>query len=293
MSQQPITIVTGAASGIARHMTGVLAGMGHRIIATDINEEALKKGASEFGWDSSQVLLEKLDVRDAEQWKKIVDKAVKKWGRLDILMNIAGFAIQGFVHEFPLNHIDLHIDINAKGAILGTHFASVQMVKQGSGHIINMGSLAGLAPVPGTSLYCASKFALRGFSLAVSRELIPYGVHVTYVAPDLVDTPKLVTQLKFDEKAASVGFSAPKILTVKDIEKGLLKAMKKRPLEIAIPRHRGILCKIGSTFPGLASPLYSIMSKQGISSMAKERGKRVSQVKEDTPDTWVEKQAKK
>ena len=283
-----VVIITGAASGIGRHLVDRMDQMGCRIMATDINAEAMDSHAEKAGW-SENIIRCKLDVRDPDQWQSIMTEILQTWGRLDIMMNIAGFAIQGFAHEIPLKHIDLHLDINAKGAILGTHFAAAQMVKQGFGHIINMGSLAGMAPVPGTSLYSASKFALRGFSLAAARELRPLGVYLTYVAPDLVDTPKLITQLHHDRNAAAVGFSAPRILTVEDISRVVLgKVIKKKPLETSIPGHRGALCKIAGMFPGLTSSLFPVMAKQGLASMDRETAKRPDAANQKTPDEWLE-----
>ncbi len=203
-------------------------------------------------------------------------------------MNIAGFAVQGFVTDFPLEHIDLHIDINTKGAILGTKFAAQQMVKQGYVHIVNMCSLAGLAPVPGISLYSASKFALRGFSLAAYYELKPHGIYVTLVEPDLVNTAKLQTQLIYGDKAAAVGFSAPRILTVQDIEKVILKkVLKKKSLEVAIPAYRGWLSRFGGNFPRLSGTLYSAMAASGMKSLEKEKSKRKGFEKVITPDRWI------
>ena len=283
-----VVLITGCGSGIARHLTTVLAGRGYNILATDINPEALKKGADELKWDNKRVLLRKLDVRSADEWRAAMSLVIKEWGKIDICMNIAGFAVQGFVTEFPLEHIDLHIDINTKGAILGTRFAAEQMVKQGYGHIINMCSLAGLAAVPGTSLYSASKFALRSFSLAAYYELKPHGVHVTLIEPDLVDTAKLQTQLIYGDRAASVGFSAPRILTVDDVTGVILKkVLGKKPLEVAIPMYRGWLCKFGGNFPRLSGVLYGLFGGLGMKNLEKEKSKRKGFEKVITPDRWI------
>lgn len=288
MKRAPVVVITGSASGIGRHLTGVFAKNGYRVIATDININALRESAVENQWDSSGVILEELDVRVPGQWKSVIYRAVKEWGRIDILMNIAGYCIQGFIHETELIQVDLHIDINAKGAIYGTYFASIQMVKQGFGHIVNMGSLAGIAPVPGTCLYSASKFALRGFSHAIANELRQFNVFVTYIAPDLVDTPKLLTQLKFDEKAAAVGSSAPRILTVDDIERAVFgKVLKRKPIEVAIPEYRGWLGKIATVFPSMASSIFSRVANTGLETIKKEKHRRETELLKDTPDVII------
>jgi 3-oxoacyl-[acyl-carrier protein] reductase len=283
-----VMLITGCASGIGQHLTTVLAGQGYNILATDVNLDALEKSADESKWDRQRVLLKKLDVRKAADWQEAMSLIIKQWGKIDVCMNIAGFCIQGFLSEFPLEHIDLHIDINTKGAMLGTKFAAEQMLKQGHGHIVNMCSLAGLAAVPGTSLYSASKFALRGFTLAVYFELKPHGISVTLVEPDLVDTAKLQTQLIYGDKAAAIGFSAPRILTVEDIEKVILKkVLKKKVLEVAIPTYRGWLCKFGGNFPKLSGKLYSSMAVSGMKSLEKEKSKREGFEKVVTPDRWI------
>ncbi len=291
-----VSLITGCASGIAQHLCTVLSARGYCILATDINREALEQSAREKNWDKERVLLAKLDVRNQADWKKAMTQVLEKWGKLDVCMNIAGFDIQGFIRDFRMEHIDLHLDINAKGAILGTKFAADIMIRQGYGHIVNMCSLAGLAPVPGISLYSASKFALRGFTLAAYFELKPLGVHVSLVEPDLVDTNKLRTQLMYNEdEAAAVGFSAPRILTVEDIEKVFMKdVLEKKKVEVAIPRYRGIMCKFGGCFPTLSEKLFGAMAKSGMKSIAKERAKRGDMKEMMTPDRWIlERECKK
>jgi len=284
-----VALITGCGSGIARHLCTVMSEQGYRILAADINPDSLKESAKTLAWDSNRVQLAKLDVRSHTDWRKAISVVIKKWSRLDVCMNIAGFDIQGFVRDFQLEHIDLHLDINAKGAILGTKFAADVMIRQGHGHIINMCSLAGLAPVPGISLYSASKFALRGFTLAAYYELKPLGVHVSLVEPDLVDTAKLTTQLIYDEdQAAAVGFSAPRILTVEDISrKIIIDVLGKKKLEVAIPGYRGLLCKFGGSFPTLSEKLFGAMAKSGLKSIAKERARRGNLKKLMTPDRWI------
>jgi len=290
-----LALITGCASGIARHLTTVLSKReGYRILATDVNIDALESSAKEQGWDPGMVRLKKLDVRSASEWQGVIEDVIDVWGKLDVCMNIAGFCIQGFVHEFAMEHLDLHLDINTKGAILGTRFAAEQMLKQGHGHIINMGSLASLSPVPGTSLYCASKFALRGFSLAAYYELQPRGIDISIVEPDLVDTGKLQTQLQYGDDAAAVGFSAPRILQVEDIEQVFLdKVLKQRKLEVPIPLSRGWLCKFGGAFPKLSVKLFKIMTRIGLNNIERERSRRKGLESVVTPDTWIYEQEKK
>lgn len=294
MKNSPVALITGCASGIARHLTTVLSRDGYRILATDVRTDALEDSARDLAWHPDRVWSRKLDVRDADEWRSAIAAVVERWGRLDVCMNVAGFAVQGFIHEFPLEHLDLHIDINTKGAILGTRFAAEQMLKQGSGHIVNVCSLAGLAPVPGISLYSASKFALRGFSLAAAYELEPHGIHVSIVEPDLVDTAKLQTQLMYGDAAAAVGFSAAKILQVEDLEKVFLNdVLRDKVLEIAIPRSRGWLCKLAGNFPRASGAFYRAMAKAGMRNIEREKTRRQGYDQVLTPDRWLYEEERK
>ncbi|MBW1687265.1 MAG: SDR family NAD(P)-dependent oxidoreductase, partial [Deltaproteobacteria bacterium] len=139
--------------------------------------------------------------------------------------------------------------------------AAELMVKQGSGHIINIGSLAGVAPVAGISLYSASKFALRGFSLATALELRDHGVHVSVVSMDVVDTPMLDPQ--YEMKESAVSFSGKRILRIEEVEAAILKCMQKKRVEVLIPAGRGWMSKLANILPSLAQPIYRSMVKKG------------------------------
>lgn len=209
------------------------------------------------------MLVSKLDVTSPGDWKKVMDLAIKKWGKIDVLLNVAGYLLPGYIYEVPPNHIDRHVDINTKGVLYGTREAAIRMVAAGAGHIINIASLAGVAPISGISLYSTSKFAVRGFSLAIAQELREKNVFVTVVCPDAIKTPML--DLQKDYKQASMTFSGGRILTVEEVSKIVLgKVLAKRPLEILIPSHRGILAKIGNVFPTIAAILGPILRKKGL-----------------------------
>ncbi len=138
-----------------------------------------------------------------------------------------------------------------KGTVLGTRAAARRMVPAGKGHIVNFGSLASLAPVPGLCLYTASKFAVRGFSLAAATELARHGVAVTLVMPDAVQTPMLDLQLEYEE--AAMTFSGDRPLTVEDIERVLVeRVLPKRPMELTIPLSRGSLARFANAAPEMS-----------------------------------------
>ncbi|MEQ9363218.1 MAG: SDR family oxidoreductase [Leptospirales bacterium] len=259
---QEVYLVTGAASGIGRRLALTFARRGVHVIMTDVDGKGLAETAATAKQKSYSFDQAKLDIRIEKDWNRLIDEIYEKYGRLDILLNVAGFIKPGYCHESSGEDVHKHFDINAKGLIFGTQAAARRMVEAGRGHIINFASLAGVAGIPGISLYSASKHAVRGYSLAVAQELKPHGVDVTVVCPDAVQTPMLDLQVSHAE--AALTFSGDRFLTVEDIEKVILeKVLPKRPPEVLIPGYRGILTKLGAAFPSIAAMLADSLSKKG------------------------------
>lgn len=260
-------MLTGAASGIGRHMAQLLLAQGHYLLLADVNAAGLETLVSTGGWPPDRLMVREMDVRDAEQWRQAVEAAVQRWERLDVLLNVAGVVRPGLVHESSPDDVAYHLDINAKGTILGTQAAARQMVAQRGGHIVNIASMAALAAVPGIALYSASKFAVRGFSLAVAHELRPHGVAVTVVCPDAVQTPMLDLQLDFPQ--AALTFSGKRPLTVDDLGRLIVeRVLPDRPVEATLPRHRGWLAKASSLSPTLAMKILPRLTQRGLARQA-------------------------
>jgi NAD(P)-dependent dehydrogenase (short-subunit alcohol dehydrogenase family) len=254
----PVAVVTGAASGIGQGLALALARRGDRVVAADIATDALNTAFGGF----ANVTVTRLDVRDAEGWQGLISQTVAAHGQLDTLLNIAGVIRPSEVHETSVADIDRHIDVNLKGVMYGTRAAAEHMVRNRSGHIVNIASLGGVAPVPGLSSYVASKFAVRGYSLSAALDLRPHGVFVSVVCPDLVDTPMLDQQLVHPE--AAVTFSGSRRpLTVAGTTALLLRVMRDKPLEATYPAARGLTAKLVSAVPGLALRLLPAFVRRG------------------------------
>ncbi len=191
-----------------------------------------------------------------------IRRALAHFGRVDVLMNVAGYLKPGFVHQLDAAEVDKHLDINTKGLIHGCRVIGRHFAAQKSGHIVNIGSLASLAPVAGLNLYVASKYAVRGFTLAIAQELAPHHVHVSLVMPDAVQTPMLDLQVDYAE--AAMTFSGPRALTVQDIERVLIEeVLPNRPLEVTIPMTRGLIARFATFMPGTAMSLGPTFNSQG------------------------------
>ena len=258
-------IVSGAASGIGRHMAGVLFAAGHNLVLTDINAAGLESFATEHGCTSSpRVHSVVMDARDAAGWRALVDDCIERFGSLDMMLNIAGYLKPGLVEATDSEDVDRHMDINAKGVMYATQAGAAVMVRAGRGHIVNVASLAGVAPIAGLALYSASKHAVRGYSLAAGMELRARGVHVSVVCPDAVETPMLQLQERYDE--AAMTFSGGRGLTLHEVEVAILDVLRHKPLErlLPLPRSgRALAAQLGGLFPGLASKLTGVLRARG------------------------------
>ena len=270
-------LITGCASGIGLKLADRLFREGHRILATDINEEGLQQVARERGWDRSEgMMLAVHDVRSRDSWDSCVGSVVKRWGHLDVLLNIAGILIPGYTHEAGEGHIDKHLDINVKGVMLGTMVAAKHMVSRREGHIVNMASLAGVTPVPGLAVYSGSKHAVRGFTLSAALDLKEHGVDVSCVCPDAVDTPMLDMQKEYEE--ASLTFSGPKPLTADEVVDAIVEdVLPNKTLETLLaPNYSGRaqMARMASLFPDLGMRLGTLVRKHARKSFREKFGSR-------------------
>lgn len=266
--------VTGSASGIGLHVTDRLLAAGHRVWATDLQLQSLQTTGATRGWSESLVTYRGLDVVDEPVWKSTYEEAVQTLGAIDVHLNIAGYLRPGWVHEITSADVHRHFDINVKGVVFGTQLAAQHMLTRGRGHILNIASLAGLSPIPGLGLYSASKFAVRAFSVAAALELKDRGVAVTTICPDAVQTPMLDLQVAHEE--ASLTFSGNRALTVEDVGDAVFKALRKRPIEVHLPRHRAWLAKAANLLPGATHGISQRMQARGRARQAKIRAQATS-----------------
>jgi NAD(P)-dependent dehydrogenase (short-subunit alcohol dehydrogenase family) len=183
-----ISLVTGAGSGIGRALCVALAAEGARVVMSDIDRDGLEQTARLLSEEHTAI---ELDVSDAGAFARVVERITATHGELDLLINNAGTAAAGEVHELGLDHWRRVLDVNLHGVINGVVAAYPGMVARGSGHIVNIASLAGVAPAPLFTPYAASKFAVVGLSRSLRAEAATHGVRVTVVCPGVIETPLL------------------------------------------------------------------------------------------------------
>lgn len=264
-------LITGCASGIGRHLATVFGENGHWVMATDVDDFGLAETADDMEWQLTGIHTDILDVTNADGWRRVVEQIRSERGRLDLLVNVAGYLHPGYVFETPVDEIERQIDVNLKGTMFGTRIVGEAMVEQGSGHIVNFGSLASLAPVPGIGVYTGTKFGVRGFSLAAAQELRERGVDLTLIMPDAVDTPMLDKEADFKE--AAVTFSGSNVLTVEQIADVMFdRVLPDRPLEVTLPPSRGGLAKLTGLVPDLLRLIHPIFRKIGLRRQEQYKG---------------------
>ncbi len=235
---------------------------GHEVFATDLDLPALRAHAETHAWPLARAHVRHLDITQSGAWALVFAEAVRVMGKVDVLINVAGYLLPGYIADADADAVHRHIDVNTKGTIFGTQTAARHMLARGDGHIINIASLAALAPVPGIGLYSASKYAVRGFSLAVAQELRPRGVAVTVVCPDAVQTPMLDLQVGYKE--AAMTFSGARFLTVEDVADAIMRrALPRRPLEVYVPRSRALLARVADLLPRTALWLRPLLEARG------------------------------
>jgi len=271
MNHSEVVWLTGCASGMGLHLADAFLRRGYRVVATDIDEVGLQTRARERNWPTDSLLLRALDVRDVRAWEALAEEVAQHWGRLDILVNNAGYIRPGFLKDTVADEVDLHLDINLKGVIHGSRVAAQRMVDAGRGHIINIASMAALAPIRGLGLYSSAKFGVRAFSLVLAQELAPLGVQVTTVCPDLIKTAMFDKQLDY-QKEAALTFSGGKVLTVEDMERVFFEQiLPRKPVEIMVPNTRGWLAKVGNLMPGISTYMADYLAKIGEKRLLRER----------------------
>jgi NAD(P)-dependent dehydrogenase (short-subunit alcohol dehydrogenase family) len=173
MADPKVVLITGASSGIGKACASHLASLGHTVYGTS------RKG----GDASGSIRMIPMDVTDERSVADGVERVVREAGRLDALVNNAGYGIAGAVEETSVQEAQQQFDTNFFGMVRVTKAALPRMRERRSGLVVNMGSIGGIISIPFQSFYCATKFAIEGFSEALRMEVRGFGIRVVLVEP--------------------------------------------------------------------------------------------------------------
>ena len=173
-SDRKVVLVTGASSGLGRATAVMLAGQGHRVFGTS-------RRPSSGVLPGVEMLV--LDVREDASVDEAVRGVLNRAGRIDVLVNNAGYLLSGAIEETTIEEAKAQFDTNFFGAVRMVGAVLPSMRAHGGGRIVNIGSLAGLIGVPFEGFYSASKHAIEGYTASLRHEVRPFGIHVSMVEP--------------------------------------------------------------------------------------------------------------
>ncbi len=193
--QGKVVVITGASSGLGEATARLLSAQGASVVLGARRLDRLKTLADALAAGGGKALAVVTDVTSRDQVKRLVDTAVQKFGRIDVIINNAGLMPQSLIESLKVDEWDRMIDVNIKGVLYGIAAALPYMKQQKSGQIINVSSVAGHKVGPGSTVYSATKFAVRALSEGLRQEVKPYNIRTTVISPGAVATelPNSVT----------------------------------------------------------------------------------------------------
>jgi len=250
-------MITGASGGIGSALARALDNRKANLVLADINFKGTE--SSDSGWMSAPLKIQ-CDITDRADVKRLVESAVKKFSKIDILINNAGIIRPALFENCSYEDIDAQMKINFMGAVNCTKEVLTVMLPAKRGNIVTISSLAGIVPETYSSIYTASKFALRGFFLTLGIELRKHNIKVSTVFPDSVDTP----MLKYE---ASHGGSPLTFLgqaqSPEKIVQAVIKAIERGTPETCSPASTGIFSRIIMCWPWLVTKLWPVLERLG------------------------------
>jgi short-subunit dehydrogenase len=262
-------VITGASSGVGAAAARLFAAEGARVVLAARTASALEGVAKEIG---ERALAVPTDVADPEQARALVARAVEATGAIHVLVNNAGYNHRGPVRDTDPAELARIVDVNLRAPIVLTRLALPTLLEQEQASIVQVASLAGQVPLPDEATYCATKFGLRAFSMALAEELRGTGVRVSIVSPGPIDTGFITRDL---DSVPDVVFSQP-MSSAEEIAKAVVECAVDGRLERTIPRLSGMLATVGYLVPDLPRWIRPLLEQQGRRAKERYRAKHPS-----------------
>ena len=180
MNTNKVWFITGSNSGFGRSLTEAVLAKGDRVVATTRHPEEIEDLVKQY---TETIKVVRLDITDKEEISKAIDTALQTFGRVDVLVNNAGFGTLGAVEEISDDKVRYQFEVNCFGTLNLTKAMLPHFRQKKSGHILNVSSVGGFTSFPGTGIYSATKFAIEGYSEALAKEIVPLGIKLTLVEP--------------------------------------------------------------------------------------------------------------
>jgi hypothetical protein len=248
--KQKTVVVTGASSGIGAASCKAFAKKGANLVLIARRKNKLEELKTTLDKFNIRTLVCECDVSQKSQVQKMSKEVLDTFGGIDVLVNNAGFAIYGTVSDLSIEEIEAQMATNYFGMVYCTKYFLPKMLEQNSGHIVNVASVAASFGLPGIASYCASKFAMLGFSEGLRHELHGTKVGVTIVSPIMVKTNF------FDHKSfEKMPKYSPTALSAETVAKAVVSAATSSRLEIIVPSVVRGAVWAKHTFPYIINPI--------------------------------------
>jgi len=230
-----IALITGATAGIGEATAEILAENGFKLILTGRRTERLEQLKAKLKKDTGcETVILPFDIRNKDATEKAFLSLPEEWKNIDVLINNAGLAAGlATIDEGEVDDWERMIDTNIKGLLYITRLVTPIMVKRGSGHIVNLSSIAGKEAYSMGNVYCASKHAVQALTQGMRIDLVKHGIKVSSVAPGAVETEFSMVRFHGDEQKASDVYKGFTPLYAKDIAETIL-FMVTRPAHVNI-----------------------------------------------------------
>jgi short-subunit dehydrogenase len=262
-------IITGASEGVGAATARLFAEAGANLMLVARNKKNLEIIAAELR-AKTKVEIFPMDVSDADACVDLFKKAAFEFDRVHVLVNNAGYHKRGLVEDVEANDLGAIIDVNLKAPIRLTRIALPYLREAGGGAIVNVGSLAGRAPIPGSAAYAASKAGLRAFTYALGIELADSNIKVAVVSPGPIDTGFIMTDI---DGTSDLTFSQP-ISTAAEVAQAVLDLCSNNQREQSMPRISGLLTTAMYLFPWLNPIVRPALERKGAKVKAKLKAER-------------------
>ncbi len=251
-------IITGGSEGVGAATARLFAEAGANLVLVARTKKKLEALAEELR-DKTRVEVFAMDVRDEDACVNLFKKAEFEFGRVDILVNNAGFHSRGPVATISTEDLGTMVDVNLRAPIVLTRIALPYLREQEGGAIINVGSLAGRAPIPGSATYAATKAGLRSFTYAIADELHDSGIKFAVVSPGPIDTGFIMSDI---DSVSDLTFSQP-LSTADEVAQTILDLCGNPIREQSMPPVSGLLTTVMYLMPWLGRWVRPMLEKKG------------------------------
>ncbi len=252
-----VVVILGGAGGIGAATAVAAAKTGACVVVADVRALPATVAGISFEW---------VDVTDFDSLTQLRGRVLERFGQVDAVINCAAIIEPGGFDRISVDAIRRQFEVNALGAVFATKVFLPEFLSRSNGHFIHLSSLGGIVPLPDEAVYSATKFAVRGFCLAMAQELKGSGVAVTVLCPDSTATQQLEGEAQLGGAALSF-VSHP--LRPADVADVILDVLLRPRREVCVPGRRALFAKCVGAFPGFFKLAYPTLAAIGNRSRAR------------------------